>query len=170
MWLLWNLRVKTLQSIKADVIHQPTCTGLWIAGVRKSTNSTIIHNNTRKDFKMDHPTGTWNRNRSSYLQKQLWDVLSWHTADVQLQSIQVHSVMLRDEKQEEKGLAMTGKWPLILKQPWLKGGRRSSFQGRPREDTWNTNNSAFRKMNAYPQCVTWVEKGGVPLSSQPHLW
>lgn len=109
---------------------------------------------------MDHSTRTWNRNRSSYLQKQLWGVLSWHIADVQLQSIQVHSVMLRDEKQEEKGLAMTGKWPLILKQPWLKGGCRSSFQGRPREDTWNTNNSTFRKMNAYPKCVTWVEKGG----------
>lgn len=109
---------------------------------------------------MDHPTGTWNRNRSSYLQKQLWGALSWHIADIQLQSIQVHSVMPRDEKQEEKGLAMTGRWPLILKQPWLKGGCRSSFQGRPREDTWNTNNSTLRKTNAHPECVTWVEKGG----------
>lgn len=90
----------------------------------------------------------------------MWGVLSWHIADVQLQNIQVHSVMLRDEKQEEKGLAMTGKWPLILKQPWLKGNCRSSFQGRPREDTWNTNNSTFRKMNSYSECVTWVEKGG----------
>jgi len=37
--VLGNLRGKTLQIFKVNAIHQATCTDLWIAGVRKTTQT-----------------------------------------------------------------------------------------------------------------------------------